>query len=491
MEETTTLPFSEMKQNALLGHLVTNEKFFKVVHSKIKPEWFLSERNSKIYKLYLEYVEKYKSIPTVMEFKNHSGFTSMEPQERAIMLAFLNRCIMETGQIRLAAIKPDLTEWLHTFLIMRGMEAASDAYNKKDIKKSHGILMSAIKEVSSTNFDNGEDIVFSNFDELLANAQKERDGALTTGLKLLDQAVLKNATAGGLLKQTMTILMAPVNIGKTSAMVTMACHNILTGKYVLFMTHEGAPKEIQLKIMSNLLKVEVDEIFKMYATKAGRDLIVNITKLIDSRFKYIPYNKAGMTVEEVVSVIRVAQDEWAANHDGKGFDLLVSDYPQILTTELAKKGTLQKRNIDTEIYTQYDQLSIELDLHVLTAIQTNREGSKVNRRQGGENRVLTIEDVSESWGPMARATNVITINRSPEAQKRNLVFFYVGKTRGAGTGRIVVAKSDFAKNVTHSEILGCTAYYGTKINEEFLDVAINNYRNQLIPDEMTRSYGLC
>lgn len=489
--EEITLPFSEMKQNALLGHLVTNEKFFKVVYSRIKPEWFISERNSKIYKLYLEYFNKYNLVPTVNEFKNYNAFALMEPKEREINFAYLNRCIMETSQIRLSAIKPDLTEWLHTVIIMKGMEQAEKSYNNKDIKTTHSVLMSAIREVSSTNFDKGEEIVFSNYEELLANAQKERNGALTTGLRLLDQAILKNATSGGLLKQTMTILMAPVNIGKTSTMITMACHNILDGKHVLFMTHEGAPKEIQLKIMSNMLKVEVDDIFKMYGTKEGRDLIANITKLIDSRLKYIPYNKAGMTVEDVVAVIRIAQDEWAAEHSGKGFDLLVSDYPQILTTELAKRGTLQKRNIDQEIYNNYDQLSIELDMHVLTAIQTNREGSKVNRRQNGDNRVLTMEDVSESWGAMAKATNVITINRSPEAQKRNMLMFYVGKTRGAGTGRVVVARSDFARNITHSETLGAVAYYGTKINEEFLESALDSHKNQILNDTIIRSYGLC
>ncbi len=481
--DNNVLPFNPLKQSALLGHLIINEQFFKMTHTKIRPSYFLSEKSSQIYKLLTKYYTENHVFPTRAEFRHCMTIEIMEPAERNVLLAFISKAIMDTQQIRIDAIKPELTEWLHSVILMKGMTAAQEHFNRQQIKECHEKLMVAVKEVQTTSFDRGQAVTFSNFKEYLNESETERLSAVTTGLKILDEQLLKGATAGGLQKGDTTIMMGAVNQGKSTCLITMACANIRESKDVFYMSHEGRPEDLRLKILSNMLQCPIDEIFNYYKDNEKLAKLSATTKLIETHLKYIPYNKAGgMTIEEVVPIIRATQEEWMATHDGKGFDLLVSDYPAILTTELARRGTLQKRNMDQVVYNNYIQLALEYKFHSLLAIQTNREGSKVNKHMNGETRLLEMEDVKESWDPMAEASNVITINRSQQAANKNLIIYNVAKCRSNTVGVAVYAKSDFANNRTHSNELGGFAYKGMRNAEHVVDELWAAYKNETIDE---------
>ncbi len=118
------------------------------------------------------------------------------------------------------------------------------------------------------------------------------------------------------------------------------------------------------------------------------------------------------------------------------------------------------------VFQVYVQLALEHVWHSLVASQSNREGSKVNSRSNGETRLLGMEDNAEAWGPITTATNVFTINRSPESQEKNRILFRNVKSRSSKTGIVVAANCDFGKCVSHSndERFGAMSYMG---NAEF------------------------
>ncbi len=92
------------------------------------------------------------------------------------------------------------------------MREAEKLYNHKRITECHTKLMEKVKEISSTNFDKGSSQSFNDLGSFLKEAQIDRDTALSTGLSLLDKALLKDATAGGLQKGDTTVVMSPVNV---------------------------------------------------------------------------------------------------------------------------------------------------------------------------------------------------------------------------------------------------------------------------------------
>lgn len=185
-----------------------------------------------------------------------------------------------------------------------------------------------------------------------------------------------------------------------------------------------------------------------------------------------------MTIEEVVPIIRMNQEEWATTHKGKGFDLLISDYPAILSTQQAQKGNLQMRHKDKIVYDYYVQLALEYKFHSLLAIQTNREGARVNNQEKGNDRLIHSTDVSESFDPIKEATNIITLNRSPEAKKDNYLIYLIDKSRGSETGISILARTNFAHCITHSEALGATAFVGDRTEHEFIRSYLEKIKSQ-------------
>lgn len=252
------------------------------------------------------------------------------------------------------------------------------------------------------------------------------------------------------------------------------------------MTHEGRPEDIRLKFLANLLDCEIHQLFDLYQNENKISQIEMMVKKLDKHLKYLPYNKPGMTIEEVVPIIVSNQEEWVSNHDGKGFDMLVSDYPALLTTEIAKRGNLQKRNVDQVVYNNYVQMALEYKWHSLLAIQTNREGSKINKGLSGDDRLLVMEDVKESWDPIAEASNVLTLNRGPKEIANNTIIYNVAKCRSNKTGIAIFAKSNFAHCKTHSESLGGTEYSGTnRPAMEITDEHLIQFNNQRLPSTLT------
>jgi hypothetical protein len=209
--------------------------------------------------------------------------------------------------------------------------------------------------------------------------------------------------------------------------------------------------------------------------------------MLEKHFVYMPYNKArGMIVEEFIPEI-IAMNELKRQETGKGYDLFVDDYPFVLNTELAFKGSLQKRNADAVVFNYFVQAGLEQGFHVLAAMQTNREGNKVNKKMNGENRILVQEDASEAFGPVMQANNIITLNRGPVAELLDLITFGISKTRTNKKGGLaIIARSHYDNARTHSNELGCMGYYGTKTIEDKYVALEPKFKNQIIPVEALR-----
>lgn len=488
---TATLPFNELKQKAILGYMVGNEKFFKLAHTKIQPTWFMVEDLAKLYGLMVTFYKITGFCPDKKQLQFSKEVQSLDLGKQNRLMALLLECIAQSQQVKLEVLQEELTEWLHAVVLIDAVREVEKDWNlHRNVETGFKKLSAAVKEVKEIQFDRGQKIDFLDFKTYLKESETERIDALSTGLSILDKCMLEGAVHGGMQRGDTTIILSSQNAGKSTFLSTAALHNVLAGKNVLYMTHEGRPDDIRLKFISGLLGCCVPDIFELGRTPEGIKRLENATRLLDQHLMYVPYNRAGMTVEDVVPIIRSNQEEWLTNHDGKGFDLLISDYPALLSSELAKRGTLQKRSIDEVVYDNYVQLALEYGFHSLLAIQTNREGGKVNKRIDGENRILQPEDVQESYAPMQRATNVITINRSPAAEASNLISYGLVKCRNNKKGLVVIAKSNFAHSLAHSETMGGMAYIGTRCIEDKFEALFALYKNQLVPQHVTRQFGI-
>jgi hypothetical protein len=483
------LPFSEVKQLALLGHLLVNERFFVQARTKVDPAWFLDPLAAKVLNAKIRFYETYNRIPSMAELKEYPVVLTEETAVRNKMYSTMTQAQHQTQFFGLDALAPELSDWLRARLYAKHIDRSAKLFNAQKLQEAYTEIREVNRQIDDIKFDDEHEVRFEDYVTFFEQQEQAKQDCLTFGISHVDRLLLPDGVNGSLLRGDTTLLLAPTNIGKTSTMITVAIHNVVLGKSVLFLTHEGRPEDIQEKFWCSILGVPRATLYEWYKDPAGQK-VMNKKLSSLSRLTYIPYNKAGATIEDVEAIIRRKQEERIAK-TGKGYDLLVCDYPSKLTTTQAKHGNLQFRHIETYVYNIFVQLALEYKFHSLLAIQTNREGSKKNRGHknkwadtGEAFRLLSMEDVAESWGPMTIATNVISINRDERAQANGRLTFYICKSRSSEVGWAVVCRSDYSKCITHSNTLGGMFYRSSHTLSEKIDEFLMQFENQCIPSEV-------
>jgi hypothetical protein len=476
-ENNAGLPFHRKKQDAIVGYCLTDPKFFMQCKTLVEPSWFSDPHTMKVYKAQLVWFKQYDRVPTVEEVRHSSEITLEEPALRIKLAAKVSECISEIQHFHLDALSLELEKWLRARIFYAGANKAQQNYNAERFEDAYTVMDGCLRDIKQASFLKEREESFANPLADIEKGKNEVLNGLTFGLKTVDDLLLPGNENGALLPGDTTIMLAPTNIGKTTNMITIGNANLARGKRVLLLTHEGRPLDIKEKIWRNHLGVTTKEYFDLPDTDEGRARLARGSMMLNRFLTYCPYNKAGLTVEEVEPLIRRKQDELAAKNNGKGYDLLIVDYPAKLTTKQAGGGAMNKRNIDEIVYGYFIQLALEYNFHSLLAIQTNREGAKVNKGQRDERRLLVMEDVHESYGVMQEATNVITMNKDAVAKARKRMTYHIDKSRSSETGFAIVAKTDFARAITHSDELGSIWYRGTSTLADQVDDLLANPEN--------------
>lgn len=487
IEVQNSLPFSEEKQDAMLGHLLTNDRFFVQARTKIQPSWFVNVYNAKIWAAKQNFYNKYQRTSTIPELKEETSIVQEDEATRKRIYNKLEHCISQVPNYGFDTIAPELTDWLHARIYHEMVDKSAGLFNKQHFQAAYSIVKERIKEIDNISFNNDNEVSFDNIEQDLKEEVFNRQNALTFGIKTMDRVLVpqmygnegEEIRTGGLLKGDCTILLAPTNIGKTAVKFTVIAHNILppNDKSVLLFIHEDTESECKQKLLCAVLNWSRAQLFDGYKTKEGQEAIVFAQQIIKKNVTYIHNAKAGLKVEEVAQLAMKKQDERSAKSEYgfKGYDLFVDDYPAILSSE-AIGAKWEKRNSDEYIYRHFIALANDIGWHSLISIQTNREGAKINAKvQGYQNRLLIPQDVSESWPVMCMADNVISLNRDEMDESNEILTFYVGKSRSNKKGIAVIAKSDYAHSRTHDDALGSTWYPGKSTMSSRVEALLSQY----------------
>lgn len=488
--DTSSLPFSLEKQKAVLGHALYDERFFGTIIARIEPEWFSEPLVCRVYDALKKWYKKWGKQPSINELLDSEHVIKLAPGEIQQIQALMSYVKKSRETYMPTPLLAEMEAWVKTRLIQLAIPKAAGAFNKRDIDASVNVLNSMVKEFHEIRFLEDGESTFDRFGQDLVKENMDKSSALTFGLQAMDRLIDPYGTGGSLMPGDMTVVLAPTNVGKTSVMVTVACHNIVQGKSVLFISHEGRPDEIKSKFMRCLTGMSPPELLRAYTDPNMAEMLRAYEEMFRRYLVYVPMNKPGQTVEEVAAAIERYQDRRRLS-TGRGFDLLVDDYPAKLTTTQAKEGNLQLRHVQEIVYNQFVQMGLHHKFHVLVAVQTNREGSKVNRRMGTfkhETRLLHMEDVMESWGIMTAAATVISVNRTAQDAELNKLTYLLCKSRSGDVGWAVVCNTDYQRCRIHANDLGCFWYRGEDgLGAQSADI-MNAFRGQALSSEKLKWY---
>lgn len=498
------LPFSKPKQEALLGYALVNDRFFDQIKLQVKANWFVDPRCTQVYAALVAESAFIGRKMKPWELKEcHSFMHKADNATRALLCSAIDRFIAQTDQFGLDTITPELTDWLKARVYMEQVYKSRDLFNasrnaqdsptaRARRNEAYQILNEMGREINNISFESNGEVTFEDIPQDLKIYEEEYKEAMTFGSTVLDKQLLPEANgAGSLLPGDMTIVMGPQNAGKTSCMLTTLAANLIVGKDCMLVPHEGRVNDIKLKLIQSIMGLTKRELFYYAQDQANRPKFKMVEELLNEHLIYSPMIKAGLNVEEVGNNIRRGIDRFAAKRQGRRISLVVNDYLARCTSIQNGRGQFQKRERDQVVYEYGASLAGECHFHLLTAIQVNRTGNEINRgiKKGVEERLLVPEDVSESYGTMMVATNVISINRSPHAQLRNRVTFLICKSRSSETHIAVACGSDYSRCITHSDKFGATWYRGLSPMEERIDELMAQYNNAAIPELLVLTPG--
>lgn len=476
-----TLPFDDKGQSATLGYILTDRNFFLQALGKLKPIDFPNPYHQKIYAGQLEFYSKYGSVPTVDEIRTKL-FTEESTEDRKKIVFQVNIALEDTKNYSLEYLRDAISQWMHVSIFKQEMPNVINLFKNRKIKDSFNLLGEIDKKRRTIKFEDNGQVTFDDMPSFLKESELVYNDVLTTGFSLLDQALLENYSGkGGLVKGETTILLAPLSSGKTTTLVNIIKHNILAKKSVLFMTHEGRTSDIKEKLLRALLSCTRKELFEMFKYEQGQRYIEEATNYLNKYLVYYPYVHAGMTVEDVAAIISRLQEQRLTD-TGKGFDLFLDDYPGKLGTTQGSQW--EKRHAVSYVYSFFQDLAIEHNWHSILAQQTNREGSKLNRTIGDEDtRPIVAEDAAESYNVVQNCDNIISINRGPVDEIKNIIWYFIAKTRSNKKNIMVCCKSNFAKSVTFDDKLGGFTYHGGSIARMRVEELLQKYNNKNVPNE--------
>jgi hypothetical protein len=488
--DTQSLPFSADKQRAVLGYVVCDEKFYSTVINRLEASWFSDPVAAKVFGASKEWWKRWGRMPTMPELLDSESIGRLDAHTAVQARALAAMAKQSRANYAPEPLLSEMEVWIKARLLQIGLPKAINQFNLQRFDESAGALNKLIADYHDVQFMETGECSFTNYREKILRQEQDAGHALTFGLEMIDRLLSKQPTGGCLLPGHMTVLLASTNSGKTSTLVTTAVANIAQCKSVLFITHEGTEDEIQDKIMRCLTGMTTPELVRAYQDPEKMTIMAAYEEMLRKYLTFVPLNRPGLTVEEVIVVINKFQENKRLA-TGRGYDLLIDDYPAKLMTEVGAKGNMQLRHIQEIVYNQFVQIGIQQRMAVLVVVQTNREGSKVNRRHGqqkNETRLLTIEDVMESWGIMTAAATVLTLNRTDEDANNNFLTFLVCKSRSSSTGWAVTCKTDYDRCTTHSNTLGAISYRGSMSISHKAVEAFRDFKNGIVPPEKIRFY---
>ncbi len=495
--ETGVLAFSKPKQAALLGYVLTNRSFFLQVRPYLKPEWFSAGGPPLAYSLLLKHYAARGFPQSIGELLDFRDYRSEDGSTQKLIRETIKNAQEKMLTYSLETVVADFSAFARAVALQEATCKSSDEFNQRKIEQAFASYEEGYHKMVKAKLIHGEPESWE-LDSFVAQLQAGLNDGLAFGIPGIDRRLNPAGENGGLLRGDTTVIMAPVNIGKTTALITIIALNLLEGKHVLWLSHEGRPDDLKFKLLCCLLQVSREEFFLWFKTsKDFRERARVMTALVKSNLEYISYNRPFTTIQQIEALIRnKVEVKQAERVEGHSYDLLVDDYPALLNTPGYLSGEVQKRVNDEMIYGCFASLALEFGCHALLAVQTNREGSKINRGQTGASagrgegtRLLTMEDVSESWGIMAKATNVLTLNRSPMDKQLQRVVWYLVKSRSSDVDWAYVCRSNFGRSTTHSpfgwpavveplpDVYGSTAYQSSEVLPQKMNGIIDFYRD--------------
>lgn len=247
----TEIIFSPDVQQALLGHAVSNSKVFETAQAMgVTSPWFYNANHQSIWQALDEFERKYHRHPSIPELKSTAAFTVEEVKVKAARSKALEQALAGRTEVAFDAIVGELREWSKGQTFVKGMETASDLYNRKDVATAYALVAKMNLDIERIDQQGLQQRSLPSSERVDGERQErieQRGKVMHYGISFLDDAT------GGIGLNDVVLIGAKPGVGKTQLVTDIASHNVLDGKRVTLFALEAEPNEIERRMKFSLL----------------------------------------------------------------------------------------------------------------------------------------------------------------------------------------------------------------------------------------------
>lgn len=221
------------------------------------------------------------------------------------------------------------------------------------------------------------------------------------------------------------------NTGKTLMKSAMAKQCLLQNYKVLFIPLEGTEEDIRNRIMFNIMDMTQDEL-KALEKDAFKDLLKKIKESIKSKLIIKRFNQHSFNASKLRVLLKELKNKLNFVPDIVFLDYMGLTIPNIINKDSGNQAAQLKRASE-----EFHGVSKDEDFALVSSMQFNREGFKSSNPN--------MDDISESFGTLFTADEVILLMQTEEMRKNNKYIYKKVKARSKNKDFVGNLNVDFER----------------------------------------------
>lgn len=427
--------FDDAFQEQLAAHFLRDDIFVQAVGSLVEPDYFDNETLAALVAVQRVYLDRYGACPTLRTF--------VQVMQRLIAAKRVKFADMNEAKRLLGVIHKDpladrnfvidtIAEFARKQALANSVMQLVDALDTDDTANINKALVSVEEAKAVGAADTAQAMDFLATRSQRANNRALRasghftNGGITTGSPELDNKLTPHRGWG---RKELTILMAPPKGGKTAAMIHFAKEAVAAGKNVFYASCEVSEDIIGDRLDANISGVPLKELETRFAD-VDQEVSSWESKPGVGKFIVQAFPIRTLKVSELTRILKKYQAQ------GINFDMIVVDYLGILKPEQRYED---KRFGLADIGQDLRAMATVFNAAVLTAYQTNREGTKKAQRS-----VSDGTDAADDYEVVRTADALITLNADEDMKQNGEILLYFAEMRNAESGIRLRYGCDFA-----------------------------------------------
>ncbi len=432
---------SEDIENGVIFFLLTDKKFLQICRTKLHPTIFKSQIQQKICKITFDFWDKYKEIINgkadeilIFEFKE---------DEQNLVVQYLTKLFSSNY------IKEYVYDKIDLFIQKRSWEKvlieAVELLDKNDIIGIEDKVYNIIRNKFS--YSDIKNVLEEDLKEFYHN---EHLGEICcpTGIKALDNII------GGLKYKELTIIVAPLNIGKSWMFSFLGSKALLFGKIVLHITTEMSRHKVKERYFQRFAGVtdkpneEIDIWSGNQRIKHKPDHLGNATKVKKSiktmqsfggKLYIIEFPDKTLTIQKLEGLLNDMELE-----QGKYPDLILVDGLQGL--KYSTNGRDDWKDLENLSH-ELRRIAMEKNIAVVASTHSGRSAIG--------NKIVQAKDVRGSIDILNIADLGISINQTNEEYLLGQARLFIMRARSSKKwGQIRIYQNfDMGNFCTYSELV--------------------------------------